>query len=260
MSDHISLPVSSTVLAAWRQFAVRPDYVLHVAWIPALLIFAAGAFSQAVAEGPPGNEFWKVVLALLNFAVLTQALVAWQRYALPTSHPRKGVTGLRAGRAEFFSLVHFPLVGVLFVPLLVPTLIESLTATQEIADGTSNIAVGLVGLALLVFPGGLVLIRAALMLTAIAAAGKTSVSLTATANRVWRISAGNSVRLLLVFYLTVLPVVIALALLPDTMPALARSAASGILLTLYVMLCGGAMAGAYGRMSAGSDKSGKTAS
>jgi hypothetical protein len=260
MSDRISLPVGATVLTAWRQFAARPDYVLHVAWIPALLIFAAGALSEAATEGPPVADFWMVVLALLNFAVLVQALVAWQRYALPQSHPRKGLTGLRAGRAEFFSLLHFPLVGVLFVPLLIPTLIESLTATQEVADGTNNIAVGLAGLALLVFPGGLVLIRTALMLTAIAAASKTPISLIATANHVWRVSAGNSIRLLLAFYLTVLPAALAYALLPDGMPVLARAAANGILLALYVMLCGGVLAGAYGQLAAGSGKSGKTAS
>lgn len=260
MSDHISLPVGATVLAAWRQFAARPDYVLRVAWIPALLIFAVGALSDVVADGPPVADFWMVVLALLNFAVLVQALVAWQRYALPKSHPRKGLTGLRAGRAEFFSLLHFPLIGALFVPLMVPTLIESLTATQEVADGISNFAVGLTGLALLVFPGGLLLMRAALMLTAIAAAGKTPISLIATANHVWRIGVGNSIRLLLAFYLTVLPVALALALLPDGMPALAQAAASGVLLALYVMLCGGALAGAYGQLAAGSGRSGKAAS
>ena len=138
MSDRNILPVGATVLAAWRQFAARPGYALRVAWIPALLIFAVGAFSQATADAPPVADFWKAVLALLNFAVLVQALVAWQRYALPQSHPRKGITGLRAGRAEFFSLLHFPLVGILFVPLLVPTLIESLTAAQEIGDGTEQ--------------------------------------------------------------------------------------------------------------------------
>jgi hypothetical protein len=259
MSEQVSLPVGATVLTAWRQFAARPDYALRVGWIPALLIFAAGALSQAAAGGPPVADFWRVVLVLLNFAVLVQALVAWQRYALPESHPRKGVTGLRAGRAEFFSLLHFPLIGVLFVPLLIPTLIESLTATQEVADGTSNVAVGLAGLALLVFPGGLVLMRAALMLTAIAAAGKTPISLPATANRVWSLGAGNNIRLLLAFYLTILPAGLAFALLPDDMPALARAAASGVLLTLYFMLCGGVMAGAYGRLAAGSGKTGKAA-
>jgi hypothetical protein len=260
MNEQVTLPVGATVLAAWRQFAARPDYALRVVWIPALLIFAVGAFSQVAADGPPVGDFWRVVFALLNFAVLVQALVAWQRYALPESHPRKGITGLRAGRAEFFSLLHFPLVGVLFVPLLMPALIDGLTATQEVTGGTSNIAIGLAGLALLVFPGGLLLMRAALMLTAIAAAGKTPISLPATANRVWRIGAGNSIRLLLAFYLTVLPAALALALLPDGMPALAQAAASGVLLALYVMLCGGALAGAYGRLAAGSEKSRKAAS
>ena len=196
MSDRVSLPVGPTVLAAWRQFAARPGYALRVGWIPALLIFGVGAFSQATSGAAPLADFWRAVLALLNFAVLVQALVAWQRYALPESHPRKGVTGLRAGRAEFFSLLHFPLVGVLFVPLLAPTLIESLTTTQDIANAADNTAIGLAGLALLVFPGGLLLMRAALMLTAIAAAGKNPISLPATANQVWRVGAGNSIRLL----------------------------------------------------------------
>jgi len=260
MNEGVALPVGATVLEAWRQFAARPGYALRVAWIPALLIFGIGVLSQAASDGPPVADFWRVVLALLNFAVLVQALVAWQRYALPESHPRKGVTGLRAGRAEFFSLLHFPLVGVLFVPLLAPTLIEALTATQEVADDTSNIAVGLAGLALLVFPGGLLLMRAAMMLTAIAAAGENPVSLPATANHVWRLGAGNSIRLLLVFYLTVLPAALAFTLLPDDMPTLARAAISGILLTLYVMLSGGAMAGAYGRLAAASDRPRKSTS
>jgi hypothetical protein len=260
MSEQSSLPVAATVLQAWRQFAARPGYALRVGWIPALLIFAVGAFSQSAAGAPPFADFWKAVLALLNFAVLVQALVAWQRYALPESHPRKGVTGLRAGRAEFFSLLHFPLVFVLFVPLQVPTLIESLTATQDIANSTDNKVIGLAGLALLVFPGGLLLMRAALMLTAIAAAGKNAISLPATANHVWRIGAGNSIRLLAAFYLTVLPAALAFALLPGDLPALVRVGANGILLTLYVMLCGGVMAGAYGRLAAAADKPRKAAS
>lgn len=260
MNDRNSLPVLPTVTTIWRQFAARPDYALRVAWIPALLIFSVGALSQAAVNGPPVTDFWMVVLALLNFAVLVQVLVAWQRYALPESHPRKGVTGLRAGRAEFFSLLHFPLVGVLFVPLLVPTLVESLTATQEVADGINNIAVGLTGLALLVFPGGLLLMRAALMLTAIATAGNAPISMLAAANRVWRLGAGSSIRLFLVFYLAILPAALALALLPETMPTLAAAAVRGVLLTLYVMLCGGALAGAYGRLSAGPANSGKATS
>ncbi|MBE9558602.1 MAG: hypothetical protein IMF08_17220 [Proteobacteria bacterium] len=253
MNDHVSLPVLPTVFSVWRQFAMRPGYALRVAWIPALLIFGAGALLQAA-------EFWVFIFALLNFAVLVQALVAWQRYALPDSHPRKGATGLRAGRAEFFSLLHFPLIGVLFVPLLIPTLIESLTAAEEVGGGAVTAAIGLVGLILMVFPGGLVLMRSALMLTAIAAAGKNPISLIATANRVWSLGAGNSVRLLLVFYLSVLPAALAFALLPGDMPALAHAAASGGLLTLYVMLCAGALAGAYGRLVSGSGKSGKAAS
>jgi hypothetical protein len=260
MNEGVALPVGAAVLDAWRQFAARPGYALRVAWIPALLIFGTGTLSRVAADGPPAADFGKVVLVLLNFAVLVQALVAWQRYALPESHPRKGVTGLRAGRAEFFSLLHFPLVGVLFVPLLVPTLIEALTATQDVANTTSNTAIGLAGLGLLVFPGGLVLVRAALMLTAIAAAGKNPISLAATANQVWSLGAGNSIRLLLTFHITVLPAALAFALLPSGMPVLVRTAIGGVLLTLYVMLCGGAMAGAYGRLAAGSGKPRKIAS
>lgn len=259
MSERFFLPVGATVLNAWRQFAARPGYAMRVAWIPALSIFAVGAYSQAAVGGLSVADFWKVIFALLNFALLVQALVAWQRYALPESHPRKGLTGLRAGRAEFFSLLHFPLVGVLFVPLLIPTLVASLTAAQDVVGSTSNVAIGLAGLALLVLPGGLLLMRVALMLTAIAAAGKNPASLPATANRIWRLGAGNSVRLLLVFYLTVLPAALALALLPAGFPALARVAANGVLLTLYVMLCGGALAGAYGQLAAGLAKAGKAA-
>jgi len=248
MSEHVSLPVGETVLTAWRQFAARPDYLLRVLWIPAALIFGAGAFSQAAAGRAQEANFWQVVFALLNFAVLVQALVAWQRYALPESHPRKGITGLRAGRPELFSLMHFPLVGVLFVPLFVPTLVESLTATQDVADGLNNLAMGLGGIALLIFPGGLVLVRASLLLSAIAAAGKKPISFPAAANRVWRASAGNSIRLFVAFYITVLPAAAGLALLPAGMPPLARAGATAVLVPLFVMLAGGAITVAYGKL------------
>jgi hypothetical protein len=258
MSGGAALPVWPTVLSAWRQFAARPDYALRVAWIPVLLILAVGMFSQASLGGAPVTGFWKVVFSVLNFAVLVQALVAWQRYAQPESHPRKGVTGLRGGRAELLTLLHFPLVGILFVPLLVPTLIESLTALDEV-EAASNLVIGLAGLALLVFPGGMLLVRVALLLSAIAAAGKSPISLIAAANRVWELGAGNSIRMLLVFYLTVLPAALALALLPPFLPQLAQPAAMGVLLTLYVMLCGGALAGIYGRLVASAGKAAKVA-
>jgi hypothetical protein len=254
MSDFARLPVWPTVLTAWRQFAARPDYVLRVGWIPALLIFSAGALLRASTGGAPGASFLKVGFALLNFAVLVQALVAWQRYALPGTHPRRGLTGLRGGRAEFFTLLHFPLVGVLFVPLLTPAILESLALAPESPDGLSNGVLALSGLFLLVFPGGLVLVRAALMLPAIAVAGKKQISLPATANRVWTVGAGNSVRLLAVFYLTVLPAVLAIALLPAGIPQTLYAAAIAVLLPLYIMLCGGAVAVAYGRLAASNAK------
>lgn len=250
MSDIARLPVWPTVLTAWRQFAARPDYVLRVGWIPALLIFSAGALLKASTGGAPGASFWKVGFALLNFAVLVQALVAWQRYALPDCHPRRGITGLRGGRAELFTLLHFPLVGILFVPLLAPAMLESLALAPELPDGLSNGALALSGLFLLVYPGGLILIRAALMLPAIAAAGKKPVSLPATANHVWAVGAGNSMRLFAVFYLTVLPVVLAMALLPAEIPQTLYAAAMAVLLPLYVILCGGAVAASYGRLAA----------
>jgi len=257
MSGNFELPLWPTVLAAWRQFAARPDYVLRVAWIPVLLFIAVGMFLQLSSGGAPGASFWKVVFSVVNFAVLVQAMVAWQRYALPESHPRKGVTGLRGGRAELVSLLHFPLVAILFVPLLVPTLIASLTALDDAAGGDSNPVIGLAGLALLVFPGGLLLMRAALILPAIAAAGKTRISLIAAANRVWALGAGNSLRILLAFYLTVLPTAVALALLPGFLPAPAQSAVNGLLVTLHAMLAGGALAGIYGQLAAAAGRAGK---
>jgi hypothetical protein len=260
MSDATPLPVWPTVVGVWRQFAARPDYMLRVGWIPALLLFGIGAASHFSTGVQPGASFWRVGFALLNFAVLVQALVAWQRYALPERHPRKGLTGLRAGRAEFFSLVHFPLVGILFVPLFVPTMIKGLTEVQDVADGLNNAALGVAGLALLVFPGGLVLIRAALMLPAIAAAGNKPISLVATANRVWELGAGSSIRLLAVFYVTVLPAALALVLLPPELPALAASATTAILLPVYVMLSGGALAVGYGRLNSAPGKAGKSPS
>ncbi len=250
MSEVRTLSVIGTATAAWRQFAARPDYVLRVAWIPVLTLFAAAITSEAGAAGPPVNAFWRIVFALLNFAILVQALVAWQRYALPHSHPRKGSTGLRAGRAELFSLLHFPLVGVLFAPLLLPALLLGLAGAGDPADAATNIVIAGIGLAVMVFPGGLVLMRAAMMLAAIAEAGPARLSLAATANRVWRASAGNGIRLLLAFYLTILPSALALILLPDFEPAPLQAVLRAILLCLYVMSCGGALAVAWGTFSA----------
>lgn len=248
MTAGTPLPVADTVLAVWRQFAARPGYALKVAWIPVFLLAGIGAFTEFLGGSVPG--FWRPVFAILNFAVLVQALVAWQRYALPESHPRKGPTGLRGGRAELLTLMHFPLVGILYVPLFIPTLVESLVAVQQVHDGINDMAVGLAGLALLVFPGGLVWMRAALMLAAIAAAGNNPISLLRSANRVWQAGAGHSIRILAVFYLAVLPPALALILLPTALPVAGGIAANAVLLPVYVMLCGGALGVTYGRLAA----------
>ena len=251
-----NLPVLATVVAAWRLIVTRPRYALRVGWLPALVVFGvAAAFGgDANAGGPnPGEAFWAMIAALLNFALLVLALVAWQRSALPGAKLRKGASALRLGRAELLAALHFPLVGVLFVPILLPGLVQGLSGFSSLDDLTRNIPLSAVLTALLVFPGGLLLTRAALVLVAIAEAGDRPIPLVETGNRVWRIGGGASIRLFLVFYLAVLPVVAVMAVLPDTLPGVAQAALRGVLLTLYVLAGGGVLSVAYaalGGMSA----------
>ena len=242
-----TLPVARTIARAWRLVAMRPRYALRTAWIPALAVFAAYAgFGQANVGGlDPGAAFWAMIAAILNFGLLVLALVAWQRSALPRAKLRKGTSALRLGRAEVLAMLHFPLVGFLIIPLLLPELAENLVALSRQGVVGRDVLLPVAGVAVLVFPGGLLLTRAALMLVAIAEAGRHPISLLDTANRVWRLASGNSIRLFLVLYLSVLPVIAAIALLPETLPSLAQSALRAILVTIYVLVAAGALARAY---------------
>jgi len=242
-----TLPVARTVAAAWHLVIGRPVYALRTAWIPLLaLIGAAAAFGgRPGAESDPGMAFWEMVAAIVNFALLVLALVAWQRSALPGAKLRRGASALRLGRAEVLAMLHFPLVGFLFVPLLLPQLGQNLAAISWQGAMSRNILLPVAGVAVLVFPGGLLLTRAALMLVAIAEAGSKAISLVETANRVWRLGGGNSIRLLLVLYLSVLPVIVAIALLPGILPHLAQTALYRLLVMVFVLVAGGALSRAY---------------
>jgi len=244
-----TLPVARTVAAAWHLVVGRPVYALRTAWIPLLaLIGVAAAFGGGPGSGAgsdPGTAFWEMVAAIVNFALLVLALVAWQRSALPGAKLRRGASALRLGRAEVLAMLHFPLVGFLFVPLLLPQLAENLAAISWQGAMSRDILLPVAGVAVLVFPGGLLLTRAALMLVAIAEAGSKAISLVETANRVWRLGSGSSIRLLLVLYLAVLPVIVAIALLPDILPHLAQTALYRFLVMVYVLLAGGALSRAY---------------
>ena len=242
-----TLPVARTVARAWRLVAMRPRYALRTGWIPALAVFGASAgFGAAKAGGlDPGAAFWVMVAAILNFGLLVLALVAWQRGALPRARLRKGTSALRLGRAEVLAMLHFPLVLFLFIPLLLPELGENLAALPRQGAVGRAVLLPVAGVAVLVFPGGLLLTRAALMLVAIAEAGRHAVSLLDAANRVWRLASGNSIRLFLVLYLSVIPVIAALALLPDALPPLAQSGLHAVLVMLYVLVAGGALSSAY---------------
>jgi len=241
------LSIAATFASAWRLVVVRPGYALRVAWLPALALFgvsvAFGGTKGAVPE--PGTAFWAMVAAIVNFALLVLALVAWQRSALPGAKLRRGSSALRLDRAEVLATLHFPLVGFLFVPLLLPELVANLRAVSWQGPVDRAIVLPAAGVLLLVFPGGLLLTRAALFLVAIAEAGGRTISLLNTANRVWRTGGGNSIRLFLSLYLSVLPVVVALALLPDALPELAFEALRSILVTVYVLVAGGALSRAY---------------
>jgi hypothetical protein len=247
MTTNPTLPVAKTVARAWRLVAARPRYTLRTGWIPVLAIFGVGAaFGGASAGGSdPGEAFWVMVAAIVNFALLVLALVAWQRSALPGAKLRKGSSALRLGRAEVLAMLHFPLVGFLFIPLLLPELAGNLLTLSRQGAVASDVLLPAAGAVVLVFPGGLLLTRASLVLVAIAEAGPNAIRLLDTANRVWRLGRGSSIRLFLVLYLSVFPVIAAIAVLPDTLPGLVEGALGAILVTLYVLVAGGALARAY---------------
>lgn len=247
MTENTRLPVLATVAIAWRLVVARPKYVLRTGWVPVLVV-GGGAAVGGVAEsaGPiPGEAFWAMIAAVLNFALFVLALVAWQRSALPGAKLRKGSSTLRLGRAELLTMAHFPLIGFFFVPLLLPGLVENLLDQPDLAAAGGDVLIPAALVVILVFPGGLLLTRAALILVAIAEAGRHPISLIETGNRVWGLGSGNSVRLFLVLYLSVAPLIAAMELLPDALPAPVQSALRGVFLTLYVLIAGGALAGAY---------------
>lgn len=242
-----TLPVAATVVRAWRLVVARPGYALRTGWIPVLALFGVRvAFDSAGTVGSdPGTAFWAMIAAIVNFALMVLALVAWQRSALPEAKRRRGASSLRLGRAEVLAMLHFPLILFLFIPLVLPELIENLMALSWRGAMNRDILLPVAGVAILVFPGGLVLTRAALILVAIAEAGSNPIGLIATANRVWRLGSGSSLRLFVVLYLSVLPVIAALAAVPDGLPGPAEAGLHAVVVMLYVLVAGGALSRAY---------------
>ena len=104
------------------------------------------------------------------------------------------------------------------------------------------------GFAILVFPGGLILVRAALMLSAFAAAGSAREGLIETADRVWRVSRNNSFRLWILLIVATLPFIAAsmglraLGVEGAFLPSWATAALRGGYVTLYLFVVSGGCA------------------
>lgn len=253
MIETPKLSVFFTAIAAWRLVVARPGFALRTGWLPALVIFGvAAAFGSGdQPSGPqPGQAFWVMITAIMNFILLVLALVTWQRGSLPGAKLRKGFSSLRLGRAEVLTAAHFPLVGALFVPILLSGLIRHVMSFPSFDALVDRAPLSAILTALLIFPGGLILTRAALVLVALAEAGERAVPIGETANRVWRAGAGASFRLFVTFYLAVLPVVIVMALLPESLPGIVSAALRGVLLTLHILVAGGVLSLSYAALGA----------
>lgn len=256
MTEISKLPVFSTVVAAWRLVLTRPNFALRTGWLPALVIFGvAAAFGSSDQPGGarPGEAFWNMITAIMNYVLLVLALVTWQRGSLPGAKLRKGFSSLRLGRAEVLAAAHVPLVGALFIPILLTGLIQHAMAFPSVEDFIERVPLSAALTALLIFPGGLVLTRAALMLVAIAEAGDRAAPLGDMANQAWSRGAGASFRLFFLLYLAVLPVVVGMAALPADLPVIAAAAVRGALLTLHVLIAGGILSLAYAALGARKD-------
>jgi hypothetical protein len=243
---HIS--IVGTAIAGWRFVASDPVAALRVGWLPA---FLAAWLPTIELSGFASSIFaTRLMIAFGGFAFNIVALVAWQRMVLYGTGSRKGWLPFRLGRAELISILHFPLAGFLYMPLQATAMVSWAVTSPE-AD---RIATWLpwAGFAVLVFPGGLLLARAALMLPAIAAAGSARASLVEVANRVWRLGTGNTVRLWLALVLAAAPLTLAVlglgALQPvvaERLPGFAMQGLNGVLITLYLLVVGGVYADSW---------------
>ncbi len=248
MTAPVHISTAGAALAGWRFVATNPAAVLRVGWLPALL--AAWLPTIELSGFASGIFTTRLLIAFAGFAFNIVVLVAWQRMVLYGMDSRWGWLPFRLGRAELISILHFPLAGFLFMPLQATAMISwAVTSPEADRIGTW---LPWVGFAVLVFPGGLLLARAALMLPAIAAAGSARASLVDTANRVWRLGAGNTLRLWLALVLAAAPltlVVLGLGALPpnvaERLPGFAMLGLNGVLITLYLLVVGGVYADSW---------------
>ncbi len=242
------ISTAGAAIAGWRFVATNPAAALRVGWLPALL---AAWLPTIELSGFASSIFvTRLLIAFAGFAFNIVVLVAWQRMVLYGMDTRGGWLPFRLGRAELISILHFPLAGFLFMPLQATAMISWAVASPE-AD---RIATWLpwAGFAVLVFPGGLLLARAALMLPAIAAAGRARSSLVEVANRVWRLGTGNTLRLWLALVLAAAPLVVAVmglnALPPfiaERLPGFVMLGLNGVLIALYLLVVGGVYANSW---------------
>lgn len=253
------LDVFGTVGSSWRCLATNPGAALRTAWPPfALMLWLSLSGGGEPAAVDPDAVIGDLAEGAVVVAVMILSLVAWQRLVLYGADRRRGLISLRLGRAELLSLVHFPLVLILFVPLQLWPLVDLLYSAPT--PGGRDIAAWMpwIAFAITVFPGGPFLARAALMLAAIAAAGGRRAPLSQTANGAWSAGAGNTIRIFLTLMLAGLPIALAAQALDATgwsSPPLLAACLRSTLLLLYVLIVGGALAGAW-QMLGGMDNSG----
>jgi hypothetical protein len=238
----VKLPVLATAAAGWRFVALNPGAVVRVGWLPALASIVMSETSATASQGFARS----LATGFAVFALLTVAMVAWQRIVLFGPRSREGWPAYRLGRAELMAILHFPLVGYLFMPWQVPAIVERLV----VAPGVTDFATFLpwAGFAVLVFPGGLILARAALMLPAFAAGGSAREGLIETADRVWQTGGNNSFRIWILLALATSPFIAvfmgleALGIDGGALPSWVAAALRGGSVTLYLFIASGVYA------------------
>lgn len=241
--------VLETVLASWRFLFAHPLVAFRTAWLPLALIVWLSLSDDRAAAVEPGAVLGNLATGAAVLAVLILALVAWQRFVLYGADRRRGLSALRLGRAELLSVLHFPLVEILMVPLQMWPLAVWLYSAPAPFGGGIAAWMPWIAFLVIVFPGGPYLTRAALMLAAIAASGGQRISLGRLANRVWSASAGATLRLYLIVMIAGLPIALVAQALDSmkagaggTVSQVAAGTVSAVLLMLYVLVVGGALA------------------
>lgn len=244
------LPVLRIALESWRFMFAHPGAVLRAGWLPTAVLFGLAAKTAELGRTLTLDSIAAMLgIGLATLALLIVTLVAWQRLTLFGPDHRKGLTPLRIGRAELMSILHFPLFLVLLVPMLIVPMAGWIVAGPGLADGGLAGWLPYIAFGVLIFPGGPLLTRAALMLAAFAAAGRRKLSVIATANSIWTWSAGNTVRIFLAILITGLPVAIVSRFFNgldranwNDLSVIAADLLHIVLLVAYIMLIGGTLA------------------